>query len=247
MAEEITKFCSQLRIDDEEETVLDLEVLNPSHDSEKVSLLLLGRLLTERSYNVEAFKRTMTTVWGLAHGVAIRVLSPNLYAFQFFHWKDLKKVMDGRPWCFDNLLLLLMEATGEEQPDHVKINQSPFWVRIKNLPFNYGSDEIIRASVGNMGEILELEEDVLGIGRYRRVRVLLDVTKPIRRFRRLKDRNGKEFQVDFAYERFFLFCLRNYGPFRAGLPCCFRRRQTRGYGLESGVEGDPSQGPFKGD
>lgn len=58
-----------------------------------------------------------------------------------------------------------------------------------------------------MGEILDLEEDMLGIGRYKRVRVMMDVTKPIRRFRRLKDRYGKEFQVDFAYERlpFFYF------------------------------------------
>lgn len=213
MPEEITKICSQLRIDDEEETVLDLEELNPSGESEKVSLLLLGRLLTERSYNVEAFKRTMTNVWGLAHGVAIRVLSPNLFAFQFFHWKDLKKVMDGCPWCFDNMLLLLMEASGEEQPDYVTINLSPFWVRIKNLPFNYRSDEIIRALVGSMGEILDIEEDVLGIGRYRRVRVLMDATKPIRRFRRLKDRHGGSIP-------FFLLRLRNYGALRTRLPSC---------------------------
>lgn len=100
-----------------------------------------------------------------------------------------------------------MEASGEEQPDHVTINLSTFLVRIKNLPFNYRSDEIIRALVGSIGEILDIEEDVLGIGRYRRVRVLMDVTKPIRRFRRLKDRHGKEFQVDFAYERLPFFCF----------------------------------------
>ena len=244
MAEEITKFCSQLRINDEEESVLDLEVLNPSHDSEKVSLLLLGRLLTKRSYNVEAFKRTMTNVWGLAHGVAIRVLSPNLFAFQFFHWKDLKKVMDGRPWCFGNMLLLLMEAIGEEQPDHVTINQSPFWVRIENLPFNYRSDEIIRALVGNMGEILELEEDVVGIGRYRRVRVLMDVTKPICRFRRLKDRNGKEFQVDFAYERlpFFCFACGIMGHSERDCHVVSEEDKQEGMGWSLGLKATPRKG-----
>lgn len=107
MPEELTQYFSKLRLDDEEETVLDLEILNPNTNGDKLALLLLGRILTERSYNIEAFKRTITSVWAPPHGLVIRVLSPNLYAFQFFHWKDLKKVMDGRPWCFDNMLILL--------------------------------------------------------------------------------------------------------------------------------------------
>lgn len=48
-----------------------------------------------------------------------------------------------------------------------------------------------------MGEILELEEDMLGIGRYRRVKLMLDVTKPLRRFWKLKDKRGR-IQADFA-------------------------------------------------
>ena len=206
MAEEITDIVSNLRIDEEEEQILDLDALN-SNSEAVVSLLLMGRLLTERSYNVEAFKRTITSVWAPAHGLVIRVLSPNLYAFQFFHWRDMKKVLDGRPWCFDNMLILLKEADGDEQPDQVTLNHSPFWVRIKNLPFNTRSNEVIRALVGSMGEILEIEEDVLGFGRYRRVKVMLDITKPLRRFRKIKDKRGREIQVDFAYERLPFFCF----------------------------------------
>ena len=206
MAEEIAQFVSKLKIDDEEDLVLDLDSINPNVEN-KLSLVLFGRLLTERAYNVDAFKRTITGVWSPPHGLVIRTLSPNLYAFQFFHWKDMAKVLEGRPWCFDNMLILLKEADGDEQPDQVLINHSPFWVRIKNLPFNYRSDEVVRALIGNMGDIIELEEDVLGIGRYRRVKVMLDITKPLRRFRKLKDKRGREFQVDFAYERLPFFCF----------------------------------------
>ena len=98
MAEEISEIVSRLRIDTEEADVLDVEIINPNPEN-KISLLLLGRLLTERSFNVEAFKRTITTVWAPVHGVVIRVLRPNLFAFQFFHWRDMLKVLDGRP-CF---------------------------------------------------------------------------------------------------------------------------------------------------
>lgn len=84
MAEEISNFVSNLRIDDEEDKVIDLDCINPNPEN-NVSFPLLGRLLTERSFNVEAFKSTITTIWALIHGLVIRVLRPNLFAFQFFH------------------------------------------------------------------------------------------------------------------------------------------------------------------
>lgn len=48
----------------------------------------------------------------------------------------MNRVLEGRPWCFNNMLVLLKEANGDEQPDQVTINQYPLWVQIKNLPFN---------------------------------------------------------------------------------------------------------------
>lgn len=206
MAEEIANSVSRLRIDEEEDQILDLETINPSSENQ-VSLLLIGKLLTERSYNVDAFKKTITTVWAPQHGLVIRTLKPNLFAFQFYHWRDMAKVMEGRPWCFDNMLVLLKEAEGDEQPDQVTLKHSPFWIRLKNLPFNMRSDEVVKALIGNMGEIIDLEEDVLGIGRYRRVKVMLDVSNPLRRYRKLRDKKGNELQADFAYERLPFFCL----------------------------------------
>lgn len=54
MAEEIADSVSKLRIDEEEDQILGLDIINPNGEN-TVSLLLMGRLLTERSFNVEAF------------------------------------------------------------------------------------------------------------------------------------------------------------------------------------------------
>lgn len=94
----------------------------------------------------------------------------------------MAKVMEGRPWCFDSMLILVKATDGEEQLDQVLITHSSFWVRIKNIPFNYQCNEIIRDLSGNTSEILDIEEDVLGIGIYMRVKVLFNVTKPLRHF-----------------------------------------------------------------
>lgn len=66
MAGENSEFVSNLYIDDEEDTILHIETINPNSEN-NVSLLLLGRMLTECSYNVEAFKRTITIVWVPKH------------------------------------------------------------------------------------------------------------------------------------------------------------------------------------
>lgn len=99
----------------------------------------------------------------------IRSIGVNLYAFQFFHWHDKEKVLEGRPWCFKNILLILNEANGDEQPEKVTLTHSPFWVRISDLPFNCRSDSDIRAITASFGEVLEIDNDDLGLERFRRV------------------------------------------------------------------------------
>ena len=117
------------------------------------------------------------------------------------------RVLEGRPWCFDNMLLLLKEAGGDEPYDQAILNQSPFWIRLNNLSFNMQLDDVVKALIGNMGAIIEIEEDVLGFGWYHRIKVLLDITKPLRRYRKLEDNKGNEIQIDFAFKQASLFLL----------------------------------------
>ncbi|XP_021721237.1 uncharacterized protein LOC110688781 [Chenopodium quinoa] len=207
MAEDLISRYENLRLEEDEGGIVDLGDVDSSNSQENFNLLLIGRLVTERPYNVEAFKATMTKVWALSRKIVIRVLGPNLFAFQFFHWRDKQKVLDGRAWCFDNLLLVLKEVEGDKQPERIALYHSPFWVRIKHLPFNCRSDSDVRELVSNLGEVLEIEEDLLGLDRYRRVRVLINIAKPLRQFQRIRDKGGKEICVEFAYERLPYFCF----------------------------------------
>ncbi|XP_021775173.1 uncharacterized protein LOC110739027 [Chenopodium quinoa] len=182
MADDIVSRYANLKLDDEDEGVVDLGVVESSSLTKKFHLSLIGRLVTERPYNVEAFKNTMMKVWALQDNLVIRVLGPNLYAFQFFHWRDKEKVKAGRPWCFDNLLLVLREVEGDEQPEKIPLFHCLFWVRIQFLSFNCRSDEDVKELVANWGEVLELEEDTLGLDRFRRAKIMINVAKPLRHF-----------------------------------------------------------------
>ncbi|XP_048496508.1 uncharacterized protein LOC125495741 [Beta vulgaris subsp. vulgaris] len=170
MAEELIDRCTRLKITDDENAIIDLGTDVPAEMDDKLSLRLVGKLLTNRAFNVEAFKRTITQSWGVQKKVIIKAIETNLFVFQFFHWRDKEKVLAGCPWYSDQHLLVLNEITGDEQPAEVSLSFSPFWVRIHNLPFNCRSNEDIKAIASSMGIVLEVETDELGLEKFCRVR-----------------------------------------------------------------------------
>ena len=207
MAGELIEKCQRLRINDAEADVLDTGVLGDASNDEKVSLLLVGRVVTDRNFHVEAFKRTITQAWGVSKRLVIRMIGPNRFVFQFFHWRDKEKVLAGRPWCFDNQLVVLNEITGNEQPSEVQLTHSPFWIRIKNLPFNCCTIPVCTAIAGKIGRVMDLEENPLHLDTYRRVRIDMDITKPLCRYQSIKGRDGRVVRVAIAYERLPFFCF----------------------------------------
>lgn len=207
MAEELSLQCSRLKLTDEETSVVDLGENIPSDVDAKVSLMLVGRLVTDRSFNLEAFKRTISMAWGVSKRIVIKALAANLFVFQFFHWRDKEKVLEGRPWCFDQHLLVLNEMSGNEQPIQVPLFFSPFWMRIYHLPFNCRSHDDICAITASLGTVLEVESSGLGLDNFCRVKLMLDIRKPLRRSQRIKGKDGNVISIDFKYERLPFFCF----------------------------------------
>ena len=140
MAEDLVEQCSKLAIMNGEEDIGILDDCNDNTHDEKISLRLIGRILMEKLLNFDAFKRTILHVWCLKDGVVIRSMGSNLFMFQFFHWQDMENVLNGRPWSFEQRLLVLQEIEGDAQPSDVVLNFSPFWVRFYNLPFGCRSN-----------------------------------------------------------------------------------------------------------
>lgn len=207
MADDLALQCSSLRLADDEGGLIDLGGIDCEETNEKLSLLLVGRVCTERPYNIDAFKRTMLKVWAPTHNLVIMVIRPNLYAFQFFHWRVKEKVLEGGPWCWDNHLIVLKEVEGDEQPEDVELKFLPFRIRVLKLSFNCYSNAYVKALTKDIGDFLEIEDDVLGIDHYRCIRRLVDISKPLRRFQWIQDKKGREVKVEYKYERLPYFCF----------------------------------------
>lgn len=61
---------------------------------------LVGKIMTERKINHEAFKLTMLKVWKVGAVMCIVEVEGNLFLLEFGSYVDRMRVWDGQPWIF---------------------------------------------------------------------------------------------------------------------------------------------------
>ncbi|KAK9283688.1 hypothetical protein L1049_011938 [Liquidambar formosana] len=120
---------------------------------------LIGKLLTDKPFNIEAMKSTLRMVWRLVKGVAITEVGRNLFVFQFNHPLDRRRVLDNGPWTFDKSLVLLKDFQRDVQLLDIKMEDALFWVQVYNLSFGCMNKEV-NALIGNkVGKFIDMEQD----------------------------------------------------------------------------------------
>ncbi|MBA0603910.1 hypothetical protein Gorai_008537 [Gossypium raimondii] len=198
---------AQLSINEEEEEILQIQT-DPGNQSAVGEFQLVGCFLTASVIHFPAMKSTMANLWHPVYGVQIRDLGDKRYLFQFYHNLDMERVLKGLPWTFNNHLLLLNKLGRGEDPLKVPLIFTPFWVQIHHVPIGLFFEKLA-VQLGNFLDAF-LEYDTLNLGKenrnYMRVRVQLDVRKPLKRKKQVLC-NGVRSYVMFKYERLSLFCF----------------------------------------
>ena len=206
MADDIIARCSKLKITEDEETIVTIDDDMDETRASNISLSIVGRVLSKRPYNFEAFKRTMNQIWMISKHALFRAIGNGFFIIQFVSQRDREKVLDGRPWTFDQSLVLLDEIKAGVQPSDIVLNHSPFWLRLYNLPLESRSAKHVRSFAQNLGEVLDIDHDGVEWDKTARVKVSMDVTRPLRRVLRFRNRQGQIAMVEIKYERLPTFC-----------------------------------------
>lgn len=204
----IDQQMATLSIEDEENAsfVLDEAI---EENVNRFDLCLVGRLLTEKNINVRAMKSKLADVWKPVAGINIKEIGQEVFLFQFFRKEDMNWVMSGGPWSFDNVMLALKPVAAGEDPTKVQTWFLNIWIQLYNLPMGYMLKSVGRQLENFFGEFLEYDsKNNAFIWRdCVRVRIRLDVCKPIKRKKKITKRDGSEFVVTCKYERLGEFCF----------------------------------------
>ncbi|KAL8475083.1 hypothetical protein ACS0TY_031490 [Phlomoides rotata] len=141
--------------------------------------------------------------------IALPQIGEGRFLFQFFHYLDVKRVMDGSPWSFGKFPLVVHHLKIGELPMSVPLKFIRFWIQIYGLPIGYFNESIGTALGNFVGRFLEYDaSNLTSVWReYMRVRVEADVDLPLKRFKNIKLGSGESVMVTFKYEKLKIFCF----------------------------------------
>ena len=121
---------------------------------------------------------------------------------------DMERVLLGEPWSYDKYLIAFHRLNKEVAVENLPFHQVAFWVHLHNLPVFSMKRKVATAMGSFIREVLPspTQDEEVGNGKYMRIRVRVNITKPLCRGRKIGLGNGTESWVSFQYERLPNFC-----------------------------------------
>lgn len=144
MDDDILVRCSALKITEDEENVVSVDDIWTDDINPSMELSVFGKVMPRRTYNFEAFKRTMNQIWAISKDALFRSIENGLFVILFATKRDRAKVLEGPPWMFDQNLITMDEINGGLRPSEISLDWSPFWVRLYNLPMTQDRKAIFK-------------------------------------------------------------------------------------------------------
>jgi hypothetical protein len=116
-------------------------------------------------------------------GVACRDLGANRFLFTFLQGSGKRRALEDGPWMFNKDLVIMAEFDGEKTIDEIKFSSIPIWVRIKKMSLGFVNKLAGQAIGAMIGDVLEVggDADDTTIGQFLRVKIRLDIRKPLMR------------------------------------------------------------------
>ncbi|XP_042962496.1 uncharacterized protein LOC122296768 [Carya illinoinensis] len=207
-AEDLVKRWERLQLTTEESIPFHVNPEGSKKEDRMSEHCIVGRAMVERPVNSEAFRTTMSQVWRLDGWIRFIEIGDQSFIIEFQKLEDKDKVLGGRPWFFDRCLLSLQEVDDTVSINKTQFRYEPFWVQLHNLPLATMNEEVGSQFAASIGHVIrvETESDGRGWGRCLRVRVAVDILKPLLRGKWMRFEE-EEHWISFKYERLQNFCF----------------------------------------
>uniref|UniRef100_A0A803P4J8 DUF4283 domain-containing protein n=1 Tax=Cannabis sativa TaxID=3483 RepID=A0A803P4J8_CANSA len=180
----IDKMKSTLTLTDEEQSVYEFDLGDPISSGSVGSHVLYARIMTSKKVWLSTLQRQMAEHWDGRFPVKITE-DDELFMLSFGCEGDKLRVLEKEPFHFQNHHIILFSPSIGQNISPSFLTHTPFWIQVYRLPF-MSKTRGLAVALGNLiGEFIEVFEDSLfeGWGPFMRIRVKIDVTKPLLRGR----------------------------------------------------------------
>ncbi|KAK1598116.1 hypothetical protein QYE76_018743 [Lolium multiflorum] len=170
--------------------------------------MAIGKVHTSRNFSAEALFGKMKAVWNLSREPICREAGENLFVFTMHCLGDWKKVVHQGPWTFRGWAVMIQDYDGKEDPVKISFDGLHVWAQIHGIPELYRKVHIVDDLARRIGKVREVQmtPKLFYEGNYVRIRVLVNVGKPLTRVVSLNvEGEGKKLLL-VKYEKVPFFC-----------------------------------------
>lgn len=207
---DLEEAYANLSLNGDDEDGLILEDIPGNNTEVGLERCLVGCFVTNRKVNFMAMQDTLSSIWRPVKGVFMEETDQtNMFLFKFFHDRDMQRVLEDGPWTFNQQVLLLKKLNVDEQLKDIKLSELYMWVQVYDVPVGFKSEFVLK-SIGNfIGKFMESDpRNFQGMFKnYLRIRVAIDIHRPLKSQMRIKKPGGEWLWVKFKYERLPSFCF----------------------------------------
>ncbi|KAL0436252.1 UNVERIFIED_CONTAM: hypothetical protein Sradi_0333100 [Sesamum radiatum] len=208
MASDLDRLGAALTLTEEEDDGWLLPTGLWHSDAPSQGFFIVGRLLAAKPFNPDALHNTLKLAFTPLRGMEFKLIENDRFLLKFSHKLDRDRVLARCPWAFDRNLLVLAPADSVENPSNVNLDWCEFHVHIHGLPLGKMTRDICSFIGNKLGRFVDMDSDDSGVvwGSAVRIRVALDITKPLKRALKLRTTFGDEQLISFTYDRLPNFC-----------------------------------------
>lgn len=157
----------------------------------------------------------MTSIWRPKEGMEVHVMGGLRFSFIFFHMMDVRKVIEGGPWSFEQAMLVFRQVLPGEDPVLIPLNEVELWVQIYDIPQGFLSEAILRSVGSAIGRYVKSDPNTFegGWKQYIRIRVSLNVEKPLKRRMKINREGDSWSWLNYMKVLEHFFCMWDHRPF----------------------------------
>lgn len=164
------------------------------------SLTLIGRLTNPSVQRLWSLIPFLSNRWNLKGKAIGSDLGRGCFQFRFDFEEDLQKVLDNRPYHFDDWMVILQKW--EPVIDASFPSQIPFWIEVQGLPLHYWKPAMLINIGEALGDLIEHELTPAAA----RLRVMINGLQPLIKETIVDFSDGSEALVNLEYKRLKNHC-----------------------------------------
>lgn len=200
----LAEALGKLDISEEEATPL---VIDDREDEAQEKWMLAGKVLHKNLFHIQTISNALRPAWGNPKGLIYRSVGENMFVAEFASQRDRDRVWEGSTWHVSKNAVILSEFDECMRPSELKFDKLQPWARVVNLLFNLRDDKWskgIAEQIDKQATSVQFDH----VHGYLKVRVTIDVSKPLRRWILIESARRKSMDpYDIQYENVPHFCF----------------------------------------